>query len=395
MSHAALERRIAELEAARRTDAARNQRRQRAGWALVLGLAALGAAGQKGTLVVKTRRLEIIDEAGRVVLAASSESGTGALQLFNGAGQTVAALRGGGPDGGLHLYDPTGQPLASLATTPNGGLVRLDRTGGAPAGRFGATPMGGAFALSDAEGRPAVELQATQTGGSASLSSAGEPRLALSGDDTGSRADLHGPTGRAALRLNANEESARLTLFGRNDDGAWPSFDVLAHEAGSEWMLGSPDRDATLRARTQVGGGAFTIERADATAFRVESRSGRVGLTLLDPAGQQVYGVSSNPGAPAEYGWDATDAPGPSPVTPEADAARKFAEFKAQKAKERLQSWEPTDPKVLKDPAARARLRAKLKAGAAGGKRGGARAPKRGGGSRKAGKKAGGRRKDG
>lgn len=381
METALLEQRIAELEAAQRASEVRRRRGRRTLGVLGLCFCALGAVSQDFPLVVKTRRLEILDEAGRVVLAATSGSNGGALQLFDSSGQTVAVLRAGQRDGGLYLYAPTGRPLASLSAGPFGGAARLHHKSGEVVASVGANGPGGALQLSDALAANRLELEAGPERSVARFHHADQERLVLEGNADGSRAELFGADGRRALRLDAAPEGPRVALVARDSEHAWPAFDLTATAEGTELLLAATQGRSGLRARADASGSFLALERENVNAFRVESVGVRVGLWLLDLAGQEVFGVSSRLAGGGDPPATTTGAVGaePEPLTEEAEIAKRRAELAADRAKEKLQSWQPTDPEILKNPRKAAELkhrRQQAQEKGKGGKAGGQRRPK-------------------
>jgi hypothetical protein len=138
------------------------------GMAAVITAGAMLAAGavHQVSPIVKTKRIEIVADDGKTVLALGSDPAGGTLELFNASGEKVAELgvtEGGG--GLLTTYNGKGQKAAVLGASPIGAVLGICNDKGQAVAALMAGPEGGRLGISNDKGERAATLMAGPEGG--------------------------------------------------------------------------------------------------------------------------------------------------------------------------------------------------------------------------------------
>jgi hypothetical protein len=210
---------------------------------LVVGLA-LGAAaapGQDATKVVKTQRLEIVDEIGTALVVIGSQSDGGSVSVRDRFGKELATLgatesgglvkllnRGSGQKsfvatatnagGRMQMYSASGSRIFDAASTRNGGLIQVGNARGGPAAVLSCTEAGrGKFSILGTSATPLVLLTATDAdeGQIYTLDGQKRPLIALA-------TTPEGPT----LRMfNKNQEAGVGMMVTEQGEGLVSVFD--------------------------------------------------------------------------------------------------------------------------------------------------------------------------
>lgn len=251
-----LERRLASLEAdcghAQRT--ARRARSLAGGAIALLAGGVLIAAAAPGAVngVLKLKRLEIIDDEGHLVFAASSDARGGRLDLWSASGANVVRAGANEHGGDLNMWNDDGTTVYAAY----------------------ATDAGGALGVWNTDSEQAVVFARA--------------------DERGGRLEVRNDIGATVLDLATGETRAgRLTVAGAD---ATPRFtvDTKGDDATNVAVLDGLGQER-LHAVARSGGGALTVHddlghaavTADATAA-----TGR--LTVANGAGHRIFDVRSN-----------------------------------------------------------------------------------------------------
>ena len=270
--------------------------------------------------VIQTRRLEIIDEAGRVALVATSTAQGGRVDLWNAAGANVARVGSNDVGGDFILWNGEGRAAFSAYAQASGGRAELGTSAGKLAGVIEASPAGGrltlanaagnsvvgagafeaggAIRLGDRENNDAAVLQATATGGSLGLQAPDGALVArLRGVETGGELDLASRSGKQRIAASALEAEAAITAS--TDAG---SSRLEAGRAGGAVEVRNPDGDRIVSLEPAEGAGIVlcrargerVLASIGATPTAVQG-SDRGGLVQVFNASQQpVFAATAN-----------------------------------------------------------------------------------------------------
>ena len=167
-----IEQRVAELERVNR-----HQRRIliAVGLAVLAGLGASARQAEETPGRVRARRVEIVDDTGRVAIALDAFRGAGFVRTFNSAGQVLVHLgseaRETGPRGTVTTYDGRGRRLVALGANARGdGTLTTHDIQGDELVAIGATTMGtGLLSTLDGDGHKLVLLTANRAGKGGSI----------------------------------------------------------------------------------------------------------------------------------------------------------------------------------------------------------------------------------
>lgn len=267
-----VERRLAKLEA----QVGRWRRATIAMAACGVALLSLGAAGAQDSFdVLRTRRLEVIREDGKLAaFVGSDKDGGGLVQLRRGEGADLVLALSAGADGGVVRLGTGGAP----GTRKYGELApthwRVHGTDDQTLWQVAESDAGGgAVTLSDAKGAPVVRLVATDEGtGLAQIGDGGEELRALA---------TSGPTTHELLQVRAleliGEGGAVIGTLGKNEAGGG-AFELRAKEGAAVVRLGQgPAGHGRVEARSRTGDaaselGATTLGEGSVTVFGRRAR---------------------------------------------------------------------------------------------------------------------------
>ena len=159
MTH--IERRLQKLEA--------QNRRLRAGFgALVLGVAAIFLLGASGGDVVRARRIEVVDGAGRPLVVLGENDGHGFAALLDAFGNFKVHLAEQIAGGTLLLKSQRGEELVALGYDTGGnGHMRTATAAGNALIEFGAGEGAGAIITYDNASHEHVKIGTTHSGAGA------------------------------------------------------------------------------------------------------------------------------------------------------------------------------------------------------------------------------------
>ncbi|MDZ4831565.1 MAG: hypothetical protein SGJ09_15370 [Phycisphaerae bacterium] len=206
------------------------------GVAVTVGTLLAAAAPGPASDVVRARRVEIVNGAGKVVALlsagatggqfdlwnaegvnaariASTEKG-GDLSIWNGRGTPAIGVFSGESGGRFEAYDGAGKTNARLASTADGGALDMFGRSGKSSVTARATDAGGSLAACDLLGRPVAELTATTEGGSLALSERDGTRVAsLATGPRGGELRLTDSAGAIALSAGADAGGGSITTY--------------------------------------------------------------------------------------------------------------------------------------------------------------------------------------
>jgi hypothetical protein len=179
---------------------------------LLLGLAGFAATTRAPvTEVVQTRRLEIVDGKGRLVLAAAASPNGGQLDVWNSDGHNLLRLSGNEHGGDLAMWNSAGVNVFGAFATSNGGEAALWNAQGNRAIRAFAQTDGGRLDIHDNKDRPMFSGAGTALGGTLVMrNSDGASVMSALVDDRGAgQLKITDAAGKAGL---AKAEQERCTF---------------------------------------------------------------------------------------------------------------------------------------------------------------------------------------
>lgn len=271
------------LNAIRSLERSRRRWRAIAGSIMMVGvgLGVLTAAGVvQPSTIVQTRRLEIVNAQGQVMLSLGSDADGGTFFLFNAnRSEAVEAYANDQGRGVVRVNASDGTDRIVLSSNDLGGESTIANSAGTSVARTEADTQGHArLTLKTASGEPRVRLaidQATQSGLLSVGSAQGQPVFEASADAT-SRGLVHlfDETGQRSVRLTSDAFGGRLAIRNRAGD--------LVARAGT----------------TESGQGAFSVFPAGAARASATLASDTAGgrLLLRDTQGDErvAIGVTEN-----------------------------------------------------------------------------------------------------
>ncbi|MCH2133316.1 MAG: hypothetical protein MK116_06160 [Phycisphaerales bacterium] len=281
----------------------RSLRRAQRGLAVaaVIGLGLMiAAAADLATIdVLRTKRLEVINDDGHVVLAASGDASGGRVDLWTPEGCNIMRLAANSQGGDIALWNCEGRSVAGLYATDNGGEVSIWDSAGSRAARMHPGEHGGAVeVMRDGQARGA--LQAILTGAALELhdnhghamvsastadqygSLALGDRLRMTSDDIRSELTIRGADDKDIVTLRGTKTNDALLQL-HSENGAvrlqTGEGDLLPKAALSN-SKGQVTAHMTIR---DHGGGTMTAAAADGTAVASiradKTGNGRVDLS--------------------------------------------------------------------------------------------------------------------
>ena len=136
---------------------------------MFLGLGTLAATNRSSVLdVIQTRRLEVLDRDGKLVLAASSETFGGQLDLWNKEGQNLLRASSSVQGGDLAIWNKGGTNVFGAFATPTGGETGVWNTDGKRVFRVSTKSAGGGkLDLANENGRTVVAIDTIKDIGAA------------------------------------------------------------------------------------------------------------------------------------------------------------------------------------------------------------------------------------
>jgi hypothetical protein len=287
-----------EIEAHRYRRCARRYQAATAALVLVVaGLAGLIAQAPGEQPIIQARGLEIVDDAGNLVLVAGSDERGGRLDLFTGEGRNVFRAASNQHGGDVNLWNVEGETLIANYATENGGVLGLWRDGGARAMRLQSAEHGAELRLYDADGRSVLNAAGGAHGGTLALTNHdGRPLLALQSTAAGGSLTVNNQAISTALSLTADQAGAGR-ISARNADGNI----VLDFEA---------DR--------AIGGALTLFDGAGARRALLSADRAGGSLSFLNSNGAAVVAAGVN-GASSGGFFDIANAEGQRVITAVAD----------------------------------------------------------------------------
>jgi hypothetical protein len=277
--------------------------------AAALGIGLLAMRDPQAATVIQTKRLEIVDEKGRVTMVATSTPQGGRLDLWDASGSNTARLGANDLGGDFILWNREGKPVfgayaqmnggrAEIGTSlgrvgavveagPNGGRTSLYDPNGDPVVAAGAFTSGGAIRVADAKNADAVLIEATETGGGVSVTAPdGAVFGRLRAGETGGEFDLASKSGANRVNASAKDSDAAVIAL-----GAAGSSKIGGSKVGGGIDLLNEKGDRIVSLESNEGGGLLVCRAGGErpVASLGASSSGTRGGLL------QVYNAQQSP----------------------------------------------------------------------------------------------------
>lgn len=258
---------------------------------LVTGAGLAGFSGGAASPLVETKRLQIVDADGNLVLALGSDGSAGRLDLWSADGRNLARLGGNEHGGDFNLWDRGGDAVAAAWATDSGGRLATWHPARSTSAILAAGGDDDAPSLSLNADEGTFRAQAGRRPGVFATSSAGGGAALDVAESTG-QISLRGHTGEPTFLARASgEQAARL---------------VLGAERGPRITLGFAGQDAGLDLNTNrgvirigtVGEGVVAAVARPDQRDRVQLAAGPAAAPSLDILGglQPVARLGQDPG---------------------------------------------------------------------------------------------------
>ncbi len=199
--------------------------------ALAVGLGLLAMRDPGAAPVIQAKRLEIVDDSGRVTAMLSTAPQGGRLDVWDSSGANTARLGSNDLGGDFILWNREGKAIfgaftqqtggrmevgtslgragAFVESGPHGGRLALADPSGDPVVGAAATASGGAIRVADGQNHDAAVLEATSVGGALAISSNGGVLMArVRAAEAGGELDLAAKVGNGRVRASASETNS-------------------------------------------------------------------------------------------------------------------------------------------------------------------------------------------
>jgi hypothetical protein len=246
--------------------------------------------------VIQTRRLEIIDQTGTVLLALAADEHGGSLSVRDRLGRTALQAQVNEVGGSLQLHEPArNAPSAALQTLAGGAEFALLNADGHKVVRAATGSEAARFSLADARGNPAVVLDHTSQGCGRlrTLRPDGTIVAELKHDAArGGLIETHAADGHRLIALTSTVGGhGRLDTFGPAGDAPLVSLTSTGEHEGQIYTFNDAGRmlaaiasrsaGPTLRLFNQFGEAVVTIQST-------EDGNGEIGVLNRDGAGRYI-----------------------------------------------------------------------------------------------------------
>jgi len=259
---------------------------------LVLGLGAMTAPAQQVSRVLQTKRLEIVDDAGRVALVATAAPQGGRLDLWNTAGANVARLGVNDAGGDFILWSRDGSPSVSAYAQSAGGRLEVGGGGERVAALIESSTLGGRLSLANRAGNPVVGAAAFDDGGTIRVANRENRDVAvLSSAQTGGGLALSAGSGELFARLLAGEDGGEFDLACRGG-----THRVTASATEKESLVSALSPRGAARLESTPAGGSVDVLGADGARLASLETNAVGGVLVCRTSGERALAsIGANP----------------------------------------------------------------------------------------------------
>lgn len=284
------------LERFERLEADVRRGRRRSRFALLAGgtlaLVAVGSGLTSAPFavdIVRTKRLEVLDDSNKIVLLASATKTGGRLDLWDAGGHNSARLGANSTGGDFALWNDKGEQVFAAFAQQRSGRVEVGGASGAPATVISSDDRGGFVEVLDLSGRSAVKTACARQGGEVTANQFhGNGASVLGNDDSGGRitvshgvSDLHLKMDASSGGLNATRNDQSLWSIALNDDGV--RMGLADNEGNARVQLGS----------TSTGGLVILHNELAKPSVIMGSNRGRSGVQIRNSQDKLILALGS------------------------------------------------------------------------------------------------------
>ena len=224
--------------------------------------------------VVRTRRLEIVDESNRIVMLASAAKHGGRIDLWDDAGINSARLGGNGTGGDLALWNRDGRQVMAAYADGSAGRLEVNGRGGGIGVALAADARGGTIVVANGNAETAGEIRCGPDGGEFVAIFDGRDAGVLSARRDGGRIVLQDGDGRESTRMLG---TGRLDLIRDRQTQA----SLVATSNGGGLRLSTVDGNVRLTADAAETGGLLQAhDRDDVPVIAMGSGLGGSGIRV-------------------------------------------------------------------------------------------------------------------
>lgn len=268
------------------------------------------AATALNSETIKARKLEIVDEAGKVVMLADTTQGAGRLSLWASSGANVARLGANEHGGDFIMWNAQGRVVGSLYATAQGARIEANAADGKGSASLDAATGLAQIALTDADNKPIVRAAIEEAGGVLQvLGSSGQPAASIGSRAGGGFVVVQNSAGSEVGSMLVREDGTGKLLLA---DGKQPNIllETGADGGGALQLLHSTRVIAGLGGT--ASGGLLNLMGPEGRPVVILGQASNApggALAIRDSAGVRVARIGIDPdgyGELAVYGEGAT-----------------------------------------------------------------------------------------
>ena len=254
--------------------------------ALVAGIGAKGSAAD----VVRTKRLEVVDDLGNIILLAGLSVEGGQLDVWNSRGKSVVRIGANSMGGDLKILHHEGGKVMVASATDQGGALSIMNTNGKESANLATRANGGRLSVSNDNGKSLLEMRSSLGGGEIiGLTGSNQKVFQLLAGETGGTLSVRNPGNGAnlvlngpATRLEANRKGARILNLSATEEGGRIN---LSNQSGNTRV----EIDGTLS-----GGRVMIHDNLDQAVVALGSTGSWSGLRVRNTAGAVVVAIGDD-----------------------------------------------------------------------------------------------------
>ncbi|MCH2160406.1 MAG: hypothetical protein MK085_00885 [Phycisphaerales bacterium] len=286
--------RIKNLEGSLKESASRRRRERRmlGGGVALACISFLGGLGavSSGDDVLRTKRLEIIDDDNNMILVAGASMHGGRIDLMDSTGQKSAGLGSNRKGGSFTLWNRQGEQVVTAFASTMGGRAEFNGPTGNPATVISANTRGGMIEIRDDTDQPVVEARCGMEGGEIATRQLGGGEVStMSAGIDGGVISLRNLTAKSELTFNGSDLSIEARR--RND----LLLQVAGKPEGGLVVLGNSEGETRLTLNGNDSGGLVVMHNARNVPVVALGASGAsAGLRVRNEQGKVVAALGDD-----------------------------------------------------------------------------------------------------
>lgn len=253
--------------------------------------------------VVQTRRLEVVNDEGGLVFAASSDTRGGRVDVWTDTGQNIFRVGANDHGGDLNVWNSTGSTVFAAYTTADGGATALWSADGKRAARCTAGATGGRIELGNAAGEPVCVAGSDEHGAGhlKTLNRDGKTFFSVEADELiGGSVTLADGAGARRVAVTSDPQGGSVSFLSASGQSALSAGVTAPHGGGFLDITNAAGARVLSAAAGADGAGQFDLAGGSGvTAFRVQGApGGGATLALFSEKGKRslVAGTSEDGG---------------------------------------------------------------------------------------------------